>query len=133
MLFAAHEQGLSLNELFDRLPKRFSRAALLKNFPRPLALAIVEQFSTADKSELGRYFPPELSFGAISHLDLTDGLRIVFTNGDVAHLRPSGNADEFRIYSVAGTQARADEIVKMGVAEPNGILRRMEKAVRPLR
>jgi len=62
-------------------------------------------------------------------LNFLDGIRIWFANGDVAHVRPSGNADELRIYAVADTQERADQIVKLGVAEPNGILRRLEKAV----
>ena len=56
-------------------------------------------------------------------------MRIYFSNGDVAHVRPSGNADELRIYAVADTQTRADAITKLGVAEPDGILRRLEKAV----
>ena len=47
----------------------------------------------------------------------------------MAHVRPSGNADELRIYAVADAQARADAITAAGVAEPDGILRRMEKAV----
>ena len=50
VLFAAAERGLSLIDLFGRLPKRSSRAALLKNFPRPVALKILARFSppTAD-------------------------------------------------------------------------------------
>ena len=62
-------------------------------------------------------------------MDYTDGVRILFANGEVAHVRPSGNADELRIYAVADTQSRADEIAAMGVEEPAGILRKMEKAV----
>ena len=54
-------------------------------------------------------------------------MRIWFDNGDVAHVRPSGNADEFRIYAVADSQERADQIVKLGVQEPDGILRRLER------
>ena len=50
-------------------------------------------------------------------------------NGDVAHVRPSGNADDLRIYAVADTQVRADAIAAIGVAEPPGILRRLQKAV----
>ena len=38
------------------------------------------------------------------HVDYTDGVRVLFDNGDVAHVRPSGNADELRIYAVADTQ-----------------------------
>jgi phosphomannomutase len=44
-------------------------------------------------------------------------------------VRPSGNADELRIYAVADTQVRADAIAAMGVAQPNGILRCMERSV----
>jgi phosphomannomutase len=65
----------------------------------------------------------------VSSLDLTDGVRIVFDNRDVAHIRPSGNADELRIYATADTQARADAIVAEGIREPDGILRSLERLV----
>ena len=39
----------------------------------------------------------------------------------------SGNADEFRCYAVANSQERADSLAGMTVAEPDGILRRMER------
>src|SRR5256885_7403631 len=34
VLFSAHGHGFSLPQLFAELPPRFSRAALLRNFPR---------------------------------------------------------------------------------------------------
>jgi phosphomannomutase len=126
-LFAAGGRGLSLVELFARLPKRFSRAALLEHFPRAAGLKLVEFLSPG--SDLARFFTPAMGFGKISHVDYTDGVRVIFDNGDVAHVRPSGNADELRIYAVADTQERADAIAAMGVAEPDGILRSMERAV----
>jgi phosphomannomutase len=149
VLFAAHGKGLSLTELFSQLPRRFSRAALLPHFPRPIASKIVERFSSQDRSiqevvfdpratasemenirkHLESFFTPQLGFGTITRLNYIDGVRITFSNGDVAHLRASGNADEFRIYAVADTQARANSIAKMGVAEPGGILRLLEKSV----
>ena len=64
----------------------------------------------------------------MDRLNYTDGVRVHFAGGEVAHVRPSGNADELRIYAVAGTQDRADAITRAGVAEPDGILRRMERA-----
>ena len=165
VLFSMAEKGVAMTALFERLPKRFSRAALLKKFPRPTSLRIVERFSPADGKikevvfgkggvtlldedrrelpasgpltqamlgiggTLGGFFAPEAGFGGIARINYTDGVRIYFSNGDVAHVRPSGNADELRIYAVADTQERADAITKLGVAEPDGILRRMEKAV----
>jgi phosphomannomutase len=135
VLFAAQQDGLSLVDLFARLPKRFSRAALLKQFPRAIALKIVDRFSPpngdaeAIRKDLAQFFTPALGFAAVTHVDYTDGVRVLFANGEVTHVRPSGNADELRIYAVADTQSRADEITAMGVAEPAGILRTMEKAV----
>jgi phosphomannomutase len=140
VLFAAEQQGLSLKDLFARLPKRFSKAALLKQFPRVTALKIVQRFSppegqpaaapaNAIHNDLAQFFTPALGFATIARVDYTDGVRILFTNGEVAHVRPSGNADELRIYAVADTQERADAIAALGVAEPAGLLRRMEKAV----
>ena len=150
VLFAAATRSLSLIELFDGLPRRFSRAALLKGFPRQTGLKLVERFSPGDprirdvvfapdgaatpaaeaiRGQLERFFTPQLGFGTITRLNYTDGVRIGFGNGDIAHFRPSGNADELRIYGVADTQERADAIAEMGTSEPDGILRRIEKAI----
>lgn len=132
VLAAAAEQCRSLPELFDRLPQRFSRAALLKNFARAASLQILDLFGAANSSaarDLARFFPPALGFTPVSSIDYTDGVRVTFENGEVAHMRPSGNADEFRIYAVADTQTRANEIAELGVAEPNGVLRTLERSV----
>lgn len=136
-LFAAAEKGLSLVDLFALLPKRFSRAALLEHFPRAMSARVVAFLSPrgddprgAVRERLAGFFTPAMGFGNISHVDYTDGVRVLFDNGDVAHVRPSGNADELRIYAVADTQERADAIAAMGVAEPNGILRCIERAVK---
>ena len=83
----------------------------------------------AIRGQLERFFTPQLGFGTITRLNYTDGVRIGFGNGDIAHFRPSGNADELRIYGVADTQERADAIAEMGTSEPDGILRRIEKAI----
>jgi len=79
------------------------------------------------RSILARFFSSSLGFGAIEKINYTDGVRVYFTNRDIAHIRPSGNADELRIYAVADSQERADEIARLGVSEPDGILRRMER------
>jgi phosphomannomutase len=164
VLLRAKEESATVSQLFDRLPPRFSRAALLKNFPRSTSLRLTARFSPEDASvrevsfdgqkvalwnesgnemshskttaasltrtreELERFFSPGLGFGSIVRLNYTDGVRIHFDNGDVAHVRPSGNADELRIYAVADTQARADAITQAGVVEPAGILRLLEAA-----
>ncbi|HVW07960.1 MAG TPA: hypothetical protein VHC90_05230 [Bryobacteraceae bacterium] len=128
VLYAAAERDVAVAALFDELPKRFSRAGLLKDFPREISLRIMDRLSRPDsKSIAERIFTPALGFPSIDRFDHTDGVRIVFTNREVAHIRPSGNADELRIYSVADTQARADAVVAEGVREPDGILRSLQR------
>jgi phosphomannomutase len=168
VLTSAKEQGLSLVDLFKRLPQRFSRAALIKDFPREKSLNMLRRFSptdpavceidftevpphwrsadgetlhpSADSAEnmqvarqaLSIHFREARGFGTIDRINFLDGIRISFANGDIAHLRPSGNADELRIYAVADTQDRADAITAMAVAEPDGILRVMSRETEAL-
>jgi phosphomannomutase len=122
-LFAAGDEPLAAQ--FDRLPARFSKAALLKEFPRPTSMKILE---VLHPGTIEKFFTSAHGFTALSRIDTTDGVRMIFSNGDVAHIRPSGNADELRIYAVADTQSRADAITEAGVA-PDGILRQLEQYV----
>ena len=164
-LFAAYNRKITLPELFSSLPQRYSRAAVLRNFPRATSMKIMGRFSPPEalmqsvcyhanhiivrnadqatlelkdphaqrfdqiRQELQSIFSAEFDFAPIAQILYTDGVRIVFSNGDVAHFRASGNADELRIYSVAHTQERADSIASQGVAEPDGFLRRLEHMV----
>jgi phosphomannomutase len=122
------ERNLSLPELFSELPPRFGKAGLIDAFPARASRAILRRFSSeADARELSLYFTPELGFGRIVRSDRTDGIRLYFEGGDIAHIRPSGNAPQLRIYAVAGTQERANEIVRLALAEPFGILRKLER------
>lgn len=74
------------------------------------------------------YFTPAFGFSEISQINVVDGIRITFANQDVAHIRPSGNAPQLRIYANANTQARADEIVQIGLAS-DGVLRKIENDI----
>jgi phosphomannomutase len=80
------------------------------------------------KATLARFFTAAFGFDDIARINVLDGLRIYFHNGDVAHIRPSGNAPQLRIYANSDSQARADEIVELGLREPDGILRQLERA-----
>jgi phosphomannomutase len=80
------------------------------------------------KATLAGFFTPALGFDGIVRINVLDGVRIFFESGDVAHVRPSGNAPQLRIYANSDSQARADQIVEMALQEPQGILRRMVNA-----
>jgi phosphomannomutase len=75
------------------------------------------------RETLERVFTPALGFDAVARINVLDGTRVHFRNGDVAHVRPSGNAPQLRIYANSDSQSRADAIVELGLREPDGILR----------
>jgi phosphomannomutase len=146
VLFAAQAKGVPIAGLFAELPGRFSRAALIRQFPRSLALEILSKFTPETgtnedlifpsgsregegariRGGLSAFFSVARGFAEIIRINYTDGVRLSFRNGDVVHLRPSGNADEFRVYATADTQPRADWIATAVAQDPGGILREMQ-------
>ncbi|KAL4898312.1 Phosphoglucomutase, first 3 domain-containing protein [Aspergillus ambiguus] len=167
VLFAARKRQTTVSTLFKSLPARFSRAAVIRNFPRSTSAKIVKRFSPLEddmhgilyypegmgpldrngkistrsissdegrhifriRRELQQVFSDEVGFSPVKLTNYTDGVRITFSNDDVAHIRPSGNADELRIYSVSDTKARADDICNQAIAEPDGLLRQLERLI----
>ena len=132
-LALAIKKNLKVSDLFGALLQRATQAGLINNFPPEISRAILERFAldtSETRGELAGFFTAGDGFSAITSLNSLDGVRIYFDNGEIAHMRPSGNAPQLRIYSVADTQERADEIVALAIAEPDGIFRRLEKALR---
>ena len=68
-------------------------------------IAVVIYDFTADKAAIEAVLGEQ--FGTVRAVDTTDGLRITFESGEIAHLRPSGNAPELRAYTEADTAERA--------------------------
>jgi phosphomannomutase len=156
-------KGESISEVFSRLPRRFGKSGILRDFPReradritalltPEERAITEvrfagsAFEAAGggkgagpiaagdpvfrdlfriRSLIESRFSTRDGFPAVSWINWLDGVRIGFANGDVAHVRPSGNAPELRLYANADTPERAERIVSLAVSD-NGILRRLD-------
>jgi phosphomannomutase len=85
------------------------------------------QDALAKKKLLETVFSDSLGLSEIIRINTQDGIRCFFSNDDIAHIRPSGNAPQLRIYAHARSQARADEIVTMALKEPDGILRQLQK------
>ncbi len=75
------------------------------------------------------FFTDELGFDSLIKINTIDGVRAYFKNGDIAHIRPSGNAPQLRIYAVANSQERADSIAQWGTSEPDGLLRNLQQLV----
>ncbi len=107
ILASAREQGCSVGELVSLLPSRFTASDRLKAFPTELSRQKIGELAAS-------YEAIEALFGdlcgRVESVDLTDGLRITFENGEVVHLRPSGNAPELRCYNEAGSRERVGEL-----------------------
>ena len=111
-LMSAREQGCTLSGLLNTLPARFTCSDRIQNFPTALSQTRLASLQTGSGAQQRQAF--EQVFGAVSGkvvgLDATDGLRATFSNEEVIHLRPSGNAPELRCYTEAACTARAAEV-----------------------
>jgi phosphomannomutase len=132
VLLSAIQANTRVSTIFNQLPQRYTQAGLIDNFPTEVSQAILSKFhedSPENRLSLSDYFNFVDGFGAITNINVLDGIRITFNSGDIAHIRPSGNAPQLRIYSVANSQERADKIVALAITEPNGIFRRIQHDV----
>jgi phosphomannomutase len=88
------------------LPRRFTASDRLKNFPTELSQRNITRLLSDEDAIFGQ-FP---AMGPVECVDQTDGLRMTFVNGEVIHLRPSGNAPELRCYTEADSADRAQAL-----------------------
>ncbi|WP_067219949.1 phosphohexomutase domain-containing protein [Marinomonas gallaica] len=52
----------------------------------------------------------------VCHVNTTDGLRMTFTNGDIIHVRASGNAPELRCYCESGSKIAAEALLQQAMS-----------------
>jgi phosphomannomutase len=112
ILLLSIQKGKTVGQLVLELPHRFTCSDRLKAFPTEKSGAKLQELYSGDalrdkeaiEAVFGKYF------GRVAAIDATDGMRITFQNHEIVHLRPSGNAPEFRCYNEAATEARAMEM-----------------------
>lgn len=100
-----------VSALLAELPQRFTTSDRIQNFPTEESRRILERFD--DLSEIDAVF--EEVFGPVASIDLADGLRITFESSEVLHMRPSGNAPEFRCYNEAESEVRVREMQRISM------------------
>lgn len=112
ILQAAVAQGKPISALSADLPQRFTWSDRLRDFPTEIAQRRLAELTRGDPVQDAARVESILgaAFGPVARLDDTDGLRITFRSGEIAHLRPSGNAPELRAYTEAATPERAAEM-----------------------
>jgi phosphomannomutase len=107
-LAMARAKSVSLADLVSDLPPRFTAADRIAGIATEASQAFIADLT--DTSEARAAFFADRA--AETGIDLTDGLRVSFADGSVIHLRPSGNAPEFRCYAEAESGARAEVLMR---------------------
>jgi len=116
-LAAARAAGLTLAGLAAALPPRFTATDRIEGIAPEAAKA----FLAGLDGGAGALLSAAGLAGEVSR-DLTDGLRMTLADGTVLHLRPSGNAPEFRVYAEAGSADRAGAMLAAALAAVTGAL-----------
>lgn len=97
LLAAVATQRRSISTLVAALPGRYTYSDRIKAFPQEESralLARLRQDTVLQSDVAGKTTAP-------ARVDTTDGVRLTFADGDIVHLRASGNAPELRCYAEA--------------------------------
>ncbi|SHI07416.1 phosphomannomutase [Marivita hallyeonensis] len=111
-LAMARTKGVSLRDLVSDLPPRFTAADRIAGIPTEASRAFITTLID-DTDARAAFFANR---AAETGVDLTDGLRLSFADDTVIHLRPSGNAPEFRCYAEADSVERAETLMRETLA-----------------
>lgn len=112
LMVAAASRSMPLSSLVADLPARYTASDRLKAFPTERSQKLLAEWREdlpAMQQALG------LESSVIKSNGI-DGLRITLENGEIVHLRPSGNAPELRCYVEAQSEKRATALVESVLA-----------------
>jgi phosphomannomutase len=122
VLSLAKLHGVSLSQLAAMLPPCHKLSDRIPDYPSAISSQMLQQLavkngktSPAIDQMFGELFnsarlPPLLS------VDLLDGVRMTLEQGEIIHLRASGNAPEFRCYVEASSVERSRELLNSALA-----------------
>ncbi|MDO6617607.1 phosphomannomutase [Shewanella sp. 6_MG-2023] len=110
VLLAAKETGISA--MLEQLPNRETSSDRIQNFATEKSLSIIAQGTKNPQQLIDKLGFCNLE---VQSIDTTDGLRILLSNGDLIHLRPSGNAPELRCYAEASSHETAQTYVQQAL------------------
>jgi len=105
LIILSQQQPISVQ--LNELPQRFTASDRLQHFEREKSLELIECLKK-DASK----FIEMLGYESNYELNMTDGLRITLSCGDILHLRPSGNAPELRCYVESYDSCNTKQVMK---------------------
>lgn len=107
-----------LSQLVAALPQRYTASDRLQYIPTQWSQAFLAAAAQAPQQLLTQL---GLQANVIAQVNQTDGLRLQFVDGDIVHLRPSGNAPELRCYAEAESEQAATALVSRVLTAIQGL------------
>lgn len=117
VLAEAVAQQIRVSSLVAALPQRFTHSDRLQPFATERSrelLALVTVDKDLQRRIVGKHNPP-------TAVDTTDGVRMSFADGDIVHLRASGNAPELRSYAESATLDKAKDLCQRALSQVQGL------------
>lgn len=110
-----------ISSLVADLPGRHTHSDRIKDFPGDQSREFLGRLASDAAWQCkvaGKDTPP-------ATLDTTDGVRMTFADGDIVHLRASGNAPELRCYAEAASLERAKKLCTSTLGRIQGSFKRL--------
>jgi phosphomannomutase len=127
LLAMAAERSCGVSQLTAGLPSRHTASDRLQDFDGGASRRLLTHLASAPGALA--VFVAEL--GVVGDVNQVDGLRVTLGNGEIVHLRPSGNAPELRCYAEADTPERAVELSRWALAAAAEQSRALGRAAAP--
>lgn len=111
-LALARKNNLSLSKLIEKFPQRFVYSQSLKGFPTEMSqkiLQTISQDNPATRKAAKKIFDLPADVEKINFLD---GVRMFLKNGEIVHIRPSGNSPELRVYCETASFQRSRQLAE---------------------
>ena len=112
VLSMSMDKNMPLSKLVSSFEMPITHAGRIQEFPTEISSAFVTELTNSAENR-DKFFAP---FGKVTNINVIDGLRATLDNGDIVHLRPSGNAPEMRCYVEAESIPAAEALVSKAVA-----------------
>jgi len=117
VLALAKLHGVPLSKLAAMLPPCHKLTDRIPDYPTDVSSRMLQHLaekngeaSSAIAKHFGELFNT-VDCAAPASVDLLDGVRMTFDQGEIIHLRASGNAPEFRCYVEASSAERSRELL----------------------
>lgn len=113
LLAEAVTQQTRVSSLVAALPQRFTHSDRLQAFATERSRELLARVAVEEGLQshiAGKHNPPKV-------VDTTDGVRMTFADGDIVHLRASGNAPELRCYAESATLDKAKDLCQRALSQ----------------